>query len=211
MNSLPVLFCAHHRFGGLAADPLAAPWTLIPKTVLSDNQTGRPPQQATSLRLGHDEHALRLLFECEDSEPWATLTGHDEPLYKEEVVEVFLDPVGDGEAYFELELNVNNAVLDGCMRRVRSGYRKDFRWHCAGLQTAVRVIPGGWIAEWAIPFESISGHAHRVEDCWRANFTRIDRPSSKPRELSAWSPTGLPQFHVPQKFGTLKFCRALAV
>lgn len=201
-----MLKCLPHRFGAVTANPAQSPWPCIEGIALSKNETGQAPDQATALRVGYDERFLRLLFECVDAEPWATLTGHDQPLYKEEVVEVFLDPIGDGEAYFELEVNVNNAVLDGCMRRVRSGYRKDFRWHCAGLQTAACRSHHGWIAEWAIPFESIAGTAPSRGEQWRANFTRIDRPTSKPRELSAWSPTGIPQFHVPQKFGVLEFC-----
>jgi hypothetical protein len=205
MTSLPVISCGFDRFGEVLAIPENPPWNFIPGNELRENETGESPRQSTLLRIGRDEQMLRLLFECEDSEPWSTLMGHDEPLYKEEVVEVFLDPVCDGESYFELEVNVNNAVLDGCMRRVKSGYRKDFRWHCAGLQTAVRVNAQGWIAEWAIPFESISGLTPVPGERWRANFTRIDRPSTQPRELSAWSPTGLPQFHIPQRFGILQF------
>jgi hypothetical protein len=206
MSKLPVLRCRAYRFNAMSADPAQSPWPEVEHVSLCKNEAGDAPDQATTVRVGYDEKFLRLLFLCVDSEPWSTLTGHDEPLYKEEVVEVFLDPVGDGEAYFELEVNVNNAVLDGCMRRVRSGYRKDFRWHCAGLQTAVRRDAPGWIAEWAIPFASISGASPQPGEQWRVNLTRIDRPTSKPRELSAWSPTGLPQFHVPQKFGVLEFC-----
>ncbi len=149
--------------------------------------------------------ALRVFFWVWDEAPWATLTERGAPLYTEEVVEVFLDPVGDGELYFELEVNVNNAVLEACARRVRSGYRKDFRWRCEGLETAVRREAQGWTAELAIPFLSVASRAPREGECWRGNFTRIDRPVDRPRELSAWSPTGLAQFHVPQRFGVLRF------
>jgi hypothetical protein len=148
---------------------------------------------------------LRVLFVAEDTYPWATLREHDAPLYKEEVFEVFLDTEGDGLGYFEIEVNPLNAVLDGAMRRVRSGYRKDFRWHCCGLETAARVFNGGWAAELRIPFESVSAGPPLPGHRWRANFTRIDRPEGEPRELSAWSATGLAQFHMPQRFGILEF------
>jgi hypothetical protein len=206
MSGLPVLRCRAYPFNAPSADPERSPWPEIERVALRKNESGFWPDQATDVRVAYDDLALRLLFVCVDSEPWSTLSGHDEPLYTEEVVEVFLDPVGDGDAYFELEVNVNNAVLDGCMRRVRSGYRKDFRWHCIGLRTAVRRCSPGWIAELAIPFVSVAGASPRRGERWRVNFTRIDRPASKPRELSAWSPTGIPQFHVPQKFGVLEFC-----
>ena len=201
----PTLVLRPHAFLAPHADPGCPPWNTLAPIFLSKTEDACVPDQATSVRAGYDETGLRLLFECEDAEPWATLTERDAPLYTEEVVEVFLDPVGDREAYFEFEVNVLNAVFDGCMRRVRNGYRKDFRWRCDGLQTAVRLCPGGWCAEWAIPFQSIALQTPRAGDRWLGNFTRIDRPTSRPRELSAWSPTGLAQFHVPARFGVLEF------
>ncbi len=172
---------------------------------LSLNRDGSAPEQGTTVRLGWDAECLRVLFVAEDSLPWATLTQRDAPLYTEEVVEVFLDTEADGFVYFEIEVNPNNTVLDGCMRKVRSGFRKDFRWRCEGLQTAVRRVEGGWVAELALPFASLTGTLPVAGTRWRVNFTRIDRPEGKPRELSAWSPTGRDQFHIPERFGWLIF------
>lgn len=202
---VPQIFCPVAKFGDLKADSNEHPWPLFAGFSLKLNKDGATPKQGTEVRVGWCADALRVLFICEDSLPWATLTAHDAPLYKEEVVEVFIDTEGDGGGYFEIEVNPNNAVLDGCMRRVRSGYRKDFRWHCEGLRTAVRLFPGGWAVELAIPFQSLSGNAPESGSHWRVNFTRIDRPEGAPRELSSWSPTGYDQFHMPEKFGILTF------
>ncbi len=169
------------------------------------NNGSGAPEQGTEVRIGHDGHSLRVLFVCEDLAPWATLTERGAPLYTEEVVEVFLDVDGEGLAYYELELNPNNAVLDVFVRRVRNGFRKDFRWRCEGLRTAVRMIEGGWAGEFAIPFESVCVKPPQPGARWRVNFTRIDRPKDRPRELSSWSPTGLDQFHIPERFGTVVF------
>jgi hypothetical protein len=203
--NVPVGYCTRTVFGPVAADGEASFWQSLPAHPLLLNEDGTAPRQATSVRFGWDPQALRVLFVAEDEHPWATLREHDAPLYKEEVFEVFLDTEGDGFGYFELEVNPNNAVLDGAMRRVRSGYRKDFGWHCAGLETAVRIFPGGWAAELSIPFASVAAAPPVAGQRWRANFTRIDRPPGIPRELSAWSPTGLAQFHVPSRFGVLEF------
>lgn len=202
---VPLARCVRGEFGAPAADTAAPLWeALLPHPLLL-NEDGGSPKQGTQVKFAWDSKALRVFFVAEDSHPWATLREHDAPLYKEEVFEVFLDPEGDGLGYFELEVNPNNAVLDGAMRRVRSGYRKDFGWHCTGLETAVRVFSGGWAAELSIPFTSIAAAPPEPGQRWRANFTRIDRPLGEPRELSAWSPTGLAQFHVPSRFGLLEF------
>ena len=147
-----------------------------------------------------------MLFECEDADPWATLSERDALLYEEETVEVFLDPAGDLECYFEIEVNPLGAVLDLVFRRTRSGYKGDRAWDCEGLRTAVRKTAGMWCVEMAIPFRAL-GCGHPRAD-WRVNFCRIDRPSrdgSLPRELTAWSPPMRANFHTPERFGVLEF------
>jgi hypothetical protein len=133
------------------------------------------------------------------------LLERDAPLYTEEVVEVFLDPVGDLQSYFEFEVNPLNAVLDLVIRRNRSGFVKNFAWRCEGLRSETRRTPNGWNAELSLPFPSLTSNAVVPGSRWRANFCRIDRPEGRPRELSAWSPTGQPRFHVPNRFGIIEF------
>ena len=163
------------------------------------------PLQATGVRAGWTAVELRVLFHCEDAHIFATLTQRDAPLWKEEVVEVFFDPVGDLAAYFEIEVNPLNAVLDLVLRRNRSGYVSDVAWNCDGLRTAVQRTDVAWTVELAIPFGSLVAEPPQVGSQWRANFLRIDRPPGVPRELSAWSPTGRPLFHVPERFGVIEF------
>ena len=173
--------------------------------LLRDVVTGAAPVQSTSVRVAWDGEELRVLFCAEDAHINATLTERDAPLYTEEVVEVFLDPVGDSECYFEIEVNPLNTVLDLVLRRNRSGYAKDISWNCEGLRTCVRRESAAWCAEVAIPFRSIAAKPPVSGASWRANFLRIDRPPGIPRELSAWSPTGLANFHVPKRFGIFEF------
>lgn len=203
--SEPRLSCVRKALGALTADPESLLWRAVPGTALVDTVTGAPPCQATRLSLAWDGEELRVLFAAEDTHVWATLTERGGPLYTEEVVEVFLDPVGDGECYFEIEVNPLNAVLDLVLRRNRSGYRKDFGWDCAGFRSEVRRLAAGWAAELSIPFASLVAVAPMPGDRWRGNFTRIDRPVGRERELSAWAPTGQANFHVPERFGAICF------
>ena len=194
------------RIGAVAADPQAQSWQQIAPVSLVETVTGKPPRQGTELRAAVDGNDLRVLFDCVDVDPWATLSKRDDMLFTEEVVEVFLDPVGDLECYFEFEVNPLNTVMDLVLRKSPSGLRKDFAWQCAGLPvTAARRTARGWAADLAIPLESLMpGSAHR--QAWRCNFYRIDRPKGDPNpELSAWSPTGLPQFHMTERFGYVIF------
>lgn len=203
---LPHLECPRRReLGAVSADPASGCWGEIAPVWLKETVTGEAPAQATWFKAAWNDDELRVLFHAEDTDAWATHTAHDAPLYEEEVVEIFLDPVGDLESYFEIEVNPLNAVCDLVLRRSRSGWKKDFGWHCEGLQTAVQKTATTWTTEISIPFASLGPDLPALEKSWRANFYRIDRPKGAPWELSAWSPTGRPLFHVQERFGFLEF------
>jgi hypothetical protein len=177
---------------------------------LVDALSGAAPAEGTLLRAAWSEAEWHLHFECADTLPWATLGGRDAALWTEEVVEVFIDPVGDGAGYFEIEVNPLGAVCDLVLRRIASGWRKDFSWQVEGLRASAGSQAGGWWAELAIPFAALTPVRPRPGTVWRANFFRIDRPggvagSTADRVLSAWSPTGWANFHVPEKFGYIDF------
>jgi hypothetical protein len=205
MEALPSVVCVRRALGELTADPRSSFWSGVPRAVLRETVSGDPPKQSTSAQLAWDALEFRVLFQAEDAHPWATLTERDAPLYEEEVMEVFLDPVGDLECYFEIEVNPLNAVLDLVLRRNRSGYVRDFAWRCEGLRTAVTKDATGWNAELSIPFASLTSAPPSNGSRWRANFLRIDRPPGTERELSAWSPTGRANFHTPERFGFVEF------
>lgn len=204
---LPHLECSHRELGALSADPASGCWGEITPVWLKETVTGAEPAQATWFKTAWNDGELRVLFHAEDTDAWATHTAHDAPLYEEEVVEIFLDPIGDLESYFEIEVNPLNAVCDLVLRRSRSGWKKDFDWHCEGLKTVVQKTATTWTAEISIPFASLGPDLPVAGKSWRANFYRIDRPKGAPWELSAWSPTGRPLFHVQERFGFLEFVR----
>jgi hypothetical protein len=204
---MPVLKCARRDFAELTADPAGEGWREVASVELSEATKGTPPQQRTWVRVGWSAVEWRILFECEDRDPWATLTERDAPLFQEETVEVFFDPIGDFEGYYEIETNPLGAMLDIVFRKSRSGYKGDWAWNCEGLRVAVKRTERGWNAELAVPFASVA-EVPGVGSRWRGNFCRIDRPArdgSIPRELSAWSPPMRESFHAPERFGVIEF------
>ena len=191
MAELPLLQCPRAGWGS--------------RVELRDVETGAAPEQGTTVRAAWDADELRIQVHAQDRDAWATITQRDGPLWEEEVVEVFLDPVGDGECYFEFEVNPLGTVLDLVLRRNRSGYAKNFAWNCEGLRTAVTKSEGAWTVEFAIPFRSLTAEPPQPGAHWRVNFCRIDRPPARERELTAGSPTGRRSFHAPERFGVLEF------
>ena len=126
-------------------DALSTPWSECTRLFLLENSYGQPPRWGTEVRVGWTNDALHGLFLCQDPEPWATKTQKDDALWEEEVVEIFLDPIGDLLSYFEFEINPLNTVADLVVRRTRSGIKKDLSWNCEELVTACgRLRPNRW-------------------------------------------------------------------
>jgi len=176
----------------------------LPAFHLRDARDGRAPQLATAVRLGARGGSLLVRFDGRDQGIVATLTRRDDPLWKEDVFEVFLSPEDPPRVYFEFEVNPLGTLFDARVESPdgrRDTMRVDVGWDCPGFSARVRRREGRWSALLTIPLAPM---APGGPDVWRANFYRIDRGASD--EYSAWSPTGAdpPDFHRPERFGFLR-------
>ncbi|MBN2288185.1 MAG: carbohydrate-binding family 9-like protein [Candidatus Glassbacteria bacterium] len=183
------------------------------------NKSGGPPEQATTAMMLWDDRYLYIAFDCWDTHIWSTLTQHDEALYNEEVVEVFIDADSDGETYVEFEVNPLGALFDGYLLN-RSGKRDlILAWNSELIRWGVQVngtlndpadTDVGWTVEYAIPLADIATGPHtppQAGDKWRVNLYRIDVPQGKGGALqgTAWSPVSGRTFHDPDRFGEVEF------
>ena len=201
-------------------------WQHAQPMILVLREDGGAPQHATTAKAVWDQSALYVAFQCDDPEMWATMKERDDRLWEQEVVEVFLDPNGNGDPYFEFEVNPLNVVVDLRFMRSLKGLRspRSLRWDCKGFRKAVVAegtvhtwtstqAPGGrWTVEMAIPFaalDSLPNSPPKPGDTWKANFYRIDRPAAlgeEDDEYSCWSPIVTSgSYHTLERFGTLVF------
>ena len=179
------------------------------------------PPLATTARLLWDDANLYVAFECEDTDAFGREASRDSELWEEEVVEVYVDPEGDGKDYLEFEVNPRNAIIDlkiPSAEQVKGKNYMRFRtWNAEGWKTAVQVngtvdnrddTDRGWTAEMAIPLSDLAqadALPPRPGATWRVQLYRIERAKSlgdKPM-FAAWSPTE--KFHDPTRFGLLVF------
>jgi hypothetical protein len=196
-----------------AAEPWARP-ARASSAKLRDSSTGSPARLETTFTPYHDGHRLIVVFSCNDDEIVSNYEERDQPLYEEDVVEIFLAPAALTE-YFEIEVSPRGTVFDARVHSPdldRSTMRADRSWDCAELFAGVRITRGEgelFTVETAvvIPFASLDVEPPRAGAVWRANFFRIDRSESHGDSFSAWQPTGKtpPDFHVPEAFGKLVF------
>ncbi len=223
MTDRPVYECMHVdrpiQMSGKMDDPL---WEQAEAVSLVDAITGKPGRFGTTVRALYDSSYLYVAFVCEDDYVWGTCTHRDDPVFNEECVEVFLNPAKSDYQYYEINLSPKNIVYDTCILNGRSEENPfesfvglpqlDFN----DLHTAVWVDgdvdkQGGareWRAEYAIPFNELYGAPHippQPGDEWTVNFYRIDSPVPDQRDHYAWGPTGRAAFHLPWRFGILRF------
>ena len=179
---------------------------------------------ATRFRALWSPSTLYVRFDADDTSPWFTMGRRDASIWEEEVVEIFLDPAGQGVDYYELEISPANVLCDLRVRRPYPNLLSETAFDLDGLEASVRLHgegPGqapGWVATAAMPFAGLRSlpvpDAIRIPpaagDAWRFNVFRIKRPNGPMRPtdgaiLAAWSPTGTPSFHVPAAFQALTF------
>ena len=156
------------------------------KRILNDYDKIEAPTRAKML---WDDTYLYIGFHCDDREMWAVYENEDDKLWEEEVVEIFIDPDGDGKNYLELEVSPTNTVVDLLIKSVEPDFVSDKDWDIVGLKTAVQLHGTvndvsdkdlGWSVEIAIPWTTFvdmdtKGTPPKEKDSWRLNLYRIER------------------------------------
>ncbi len=129
-------------------------------------------------------------------------------LWNRDVVEVFANPQpARVNHYYEFEVSPNNQWIDLEIDKDKDPFN-DAGWD-SGYEHATRVDEQAkvWTCEMRIPLKSMQGAALAPGTEWRINFYRADGPGADPRRrFMSWStiPEGK-SFHVPTRFGTIRF------
>ncbi len=196
----------------------------------------RPPLQ-TNVKMLWDDSCLYIAAQINDPNVWATLTHHDDIIFRDNDFEVFINPNNSTHQYFEIEYNALNTVFDLFLNKpYRNGGNAMINWNAEGLRSAVRIqgtlnnpsdTDKGWAIEMAIPFRAISlGNNVQVPKegtFWRINFSRVEWDTkvvngkyvkltdnaghNLPEHNWVWSPQHVVDMHQPERWGYLQFSK----
>lgn len=164
-----------------------APWTSSFVDIEGDKKP--LPLQETRAKMLWDDEYLYIAAQIEEEHIWAYQDKKDQIVYLENDFEVFIDPDGDTDNYYELEINAINNTFDLFLPKTyRKGGRARIKWDIAGLKSGVSVDgtindasdkDKRWFVEIAIPFKALSTQdvqplipQHGSE--WRINFSRVN-------------------------------------
>jgi len=194
---------------GLANDPGWVGAATSPELVSADGSP-EPVGKATARMTWDDEH-LYVFVQIADKDVFSPYKQHDEPLWKGDCVELFIDADGNRRGYVELQVNPNNATFDSYFATTRA-QPGDEKWD-AHMVTAVKVrgtpdkagdADQGWDVEIAIPLAAVKGKNEamavrlppQVGDKWRLNVVRVDyRSGGGGPGVASWNRITYSDFH----------------
>ncbi|MDL2255985.1 carbohydrate-binding family 9-like protein [Parabacteroides sp. OttesenSCG-928-K15] len=191
---IPPVYVCYKAPAKIVVDGKLSPeeWGAIPPTTDFVDIEGviRPlPTLKTQLKMTHDEHGMYFGVLLEEPHIWATITEHDDVIFRDNDFEIFLNPSNDTHNYLEYEVNALGTVWDLYLSRP---YRDDpvvlNNYEFMGMQSAVHVegtlnnpndTDKYWSLEVFIPWYSIY-QVMRTEKKpaegaqMRMNFSRVE-------------------------------------
>jgi len=147
---------------GVASEPAWTTATMSPEFLGAE---GSPDVTGTALaRMTWDDTNLYLFATVTDPDIFSEYKTHDDPLWKADCVEMFIDADGNRTGYIELQWNPNNARFDSWFATTRA-QAGDVSYDSLAV-SAVKVrgtadVSGdsdqGWDLEVAIPWMAMAG------------------------------------------------------
>jgi hypothetical protein len=168
-------------------------------TTLSLLGAMKAPKYSTTVYACATRQGLYFGFVCEDPHPQALITSvtiENGAVMRDDSVELVLCPalVGERDNYFHFAMNAAG---------VRYSWDAYFDRPVGDWLGKASVTPGGWEAEFYIPYKSVRGRTDISH--WRGNFMRT-RPArlNEREEVSVWVDPGM-TIHNYKRFGFLRF------
>ncbi len=175
-------------------------------------------------KLSYDDTNLYVYVSITDTDVFSEYKKHDEPIWKEDAVEIFIDADGNKRGYVELQVNPNNTTFDSWFvgGRAPSG---EVPWD-SNMITAVKVrgtpdvandTDQGWDVEIAIPLVAVKGRDEamainippHVGDRWKMNVVRVDKKSGgKDVAATSWNRITCADFHGLDRMLTVVFANS---
>ena len=192
-------------------------WVAAPAVTLQflwESQTGA--KQMTRARLLWDAQALYVGFDADDADITAQFEQRDDPTYRDDAVEIFINPNPQQEVvYYGFEMNARGVLYDYLNYNSRTLFK---RFDATGVKIATSLrgtlnvrsdTDTGWSLEAMIPwanFEELSRRPPVAGAVWKVNFNRWDGVEPN-RRMSIWSDPQNNQSwpHVPSRFGEIVF------
>lgn len=176
-------------------------WKQIEGMDLTSNcGDGKVPYK-TKCYLAWNNAGIFYRFEVEDDKINCTMTDYNSPIYNEETVELFIQPTEDKTHYMEFEWNAIGGVFCAEVNNINGKCELDFVKENI-IDSKVYASSFGWIVQGMLPAKLFKA---QFGGEWKFNSYRIKLAQDKSQILLSYSNTIKDNYHIPDKFATLKF------
>ena len=184
-------------------------WQGLPEHSLSDVEIGVAPQWSTTFRASWSGDSLYLAIVCRDRDTKNLNIKTRDPrsprVWEGDNIEILLET--QTHAYYQIAVSPVASIAEADRRM---GINTDWS---SGSQVAAHIGRDTWTVEIRIPAagaeaatvdprRGVSGKRPTRTYPWYFNICR-QRDRLRSHELTAFSPTGKPNFHMPMKFAKL--------
>ena len=186
----------------------APSWDIAQKVCLVDVVTGKTPLHNTCFQIVRDDIQAKLFvrFERDTKQIYSNFRLHDEPLWKQDVFELFICDENSTDSYKELQSSPWDVRFDGIISYDKQGKRHlNVSWDALGWESLSNFdkVKKKLTSVWSIPYDVFSSRPKPGES-WRLGVFAINQLENS-QDLLSWQKVGIPNFHVPACFGYLDF------
>ncbi|MDD5597079.1 MAG: DUF4838 domain-containing protein [Victivallaceae bacterium] len=182
-------------------------WQNAEELFFVENTSLRLPQAPTTAKIAYDSGNVYFAFKCMEpdiSKMKLPLRNHDDEIYTQECVEIFIKPTPQAREY----IHFIASPTPGSVTRFESNgsawqkEKPDYspKWRAASY---IDPVTECWTMEIAIPASALGLEQIRKSAAMRIGLYR--ERHIKTAEFSAWSATLSQMFAVPDKFGWVRF------
>ena len=179
------------------------------------HNSGEKATQNTFVSLSWNDKNLYIAFRSEDSKIVGSSQTKDSKIYEtDDLVEIFLDPDGDGQNYLEVGVNAfstNYDMLIKCPSQNCGGWKASMTFDIAELEAVSKTTPEGFCTEIKIPLSSLKKIKHgnfilpKAGTKWKGNAFRIDYGNTTEYTALQYYKSLKFGFHQPQEFAVFEF------
>lgn len=179
------------------------------------HNSGVKATQKNAVSLSWNNENLYIAFRSDDSKIIGSHQQHDSQIYKtDDLVEIFIDPDGDGLQYVEIGVNAFSTyyeMLIACALPACGGWKASMDFKVVGMETASKMTPEGFCVEIKIPFSALENSISTnfktptIGTKWKGNVFRIDFGKTTEYLALQHYSTSEFGFHQPSEFAVFEF------
>ncbi|MEE3371448.1 MAG: DUF4838 domain-containing protein [Planctomycetota bacterium] len=174
---------------------------------MRETERSDPAVPLTVFKLAYDSKHVYLYARCPERHPekiTADTHDNDHGGFKDDSIELFIDPTGRGAAYYHFCINTAGAVYDALRDATAVGAAAKVTWD-SNIQVKATIRNDHWELRAALPLDGLGIKGPLARSTWRFNIARRQFTEKDRAPRLVWSPLAGGGSTEPGRFGIITF------